>query len=76
MEKLEKNSKISKINSFSRKGYDKKGMKSTVVKKYKNRIIFIKQANIYIVNAIKKTDKDKDLNGIIDIKKNIEKNFR
>ena len=34
--------KIVKLIVFSRKGYDRKGMKSTVVKNYKNRIIFIK----------------------------------
>ncbi len=34
--------KIVKLVVFSRKGYDRKGMKSTVVKNFKNRIIFIK----------------------------------
>ena len=48
MEKLEKNCKISKNNSFSRKGYDRKGVKSTVAKNYKNRIIFIKNKPIPI----------------------------
>ena len=40
--------KLVKLIVFSRKGYDKKGMKSTVVKKYKNRIIFIKNKPISI----------------------------
>ena len=40
--------KIVKLIVFSRKGYDKKGMKSTVVKNYKNRIIFIKNKPISI----------------------------
>ena len=48
MEKLEKNCEISKINSFSRKGYDRKGMKSIVVKNFKNKIIFIKNKHITI----------------------------
>ena len=38
--------KLTKLIVFSRKGYDKKGMKSTVVKNYKNRIIFIKNKPI------------------------------
>ena len=33
---------------FSRRGYDTKGMKSTVVKNFKNRIIFIKNRPISI----------------------------
>ena len=40
--------KIVKLVVFSRKGYDRKGMKSTVVKNFKNRIIFIKNKPIYI----------------------------
>ena len=40
--------KIVKLIVFSRKGYDRKGMKSTVVKNYKNRIIFIKNKPISI----------------------------
>tara|TARA_B100000989_G_scaffold292286_1_gene267953 strand:+ start:487 stop:1026 length:540 start_codon:yes stop_codon:yes gene_type:complete len=40
--------KIVKLIVFSRKGYDKKSMKSTVVKNYKNRIIFIKNKPISI----------------------------
>ena len=34
--------KLVKLIVFSRKGYDRKGMKSIVVKNFKNRIIFIK----------------------------------
>ena len=37
-----------KLIVFSRKGYDRKGMKSTVVKNFKNRIIFIKNKSIFI----------------------------
>ena len=37
-----------KLIVFSRKGYDRKGMKSTVAKNFKNRIIFIKNKPIYI----------------------------
>ena len=33
---------------FSRKGYDKKGMKSIVVKNFKNKIIFVKNKHITI----------------------------
>ena len=40
--------KIVKLIVFSRKGYDRKGMKSTVAKNYKNRIIFIKNKPISI----------------------------
>ena len=40
--------KLVKLVVFSRKGYDRKGMKSIVVKKYKNKIIFIKNKPIAI----------------------------
>ncbi len=40
--------KLVKLIVFSRKGYDKKGMKSTVVKNFKNKIIFIKNKTIAI----------------------------
>ena len=40
--------KLVKLIVFSRKGYDKKSMKSTVVKKFKNKIIFIKNKPITI----------------------------
>ena len=42
MEKLEKSTKIGKINSFSRKGYDKKGMKSIVAKNFKIKLSLLK----------------------------------
>ena len=38
--------KLVKLVVFSRKGYDKKGMKSIVVKNFKNKIIFIKNKPI------------------------------
>ena len=40
--------KLVKLIVFSRKGYDRKGIKSTVAKKFKNRIIFIKNKPISI----------------------------
>ena len=40
--------KLVKLIVFSRKGYDRKGMKSIVVKNFKNRIIFIKNKPIPI----------------------------
>ncbi len=40
--------KLVKLVVFSRKGYDRKGMKSIVVKTYKNKIIFIKNKPIAI----------------------------
>ena len=40
--------KLVKLIVFSRKGYDKKGMTSTVVKNFKNKIIFIKNKHITI----------------------------
>ncbi len=40
--------KLVKLIVFSRKGYDKKGMKSIVVKNFKNRIIFVKNKPILI----------------------------
>ena len=40
--------KLEKLIVFSRKGYDRKGMKSTVVKNFKNKIIFIKNKPILI----------------------------
>ena len=50
--------KLVKLVVFSRKGYDKKGMKSTVVKKFKNKIIFIKNRPIHISSTqIKKRTK-------------------
>ena len=40
--------KLVKLVVFSRKGYDRKGMKSIVVKNYKNKIVFIKNKPIVI----------------------------
>ena len=40
--------KLVKLIVFSRRGYDRKGMKSTVVKNFKNKIIFIKNKHITI----------------------------
>ena len=40
--------KLTKLVVFSRKGYDKKGMKSIVAKNFKSRIIFIKNKPISI----------------------------
>ena len=40
--------KLTKLIVFSRKGYDKKGYKSTVTKYYKNKITFIKNRPIVI----------------------------
>ena len=40
--------KLVKLIVFSRKGYDRKGMKSIVVKNFKNKIIFIKNKHISI----------------------------
>ena len=40
--------KLVKLVVFSRKGYDRKGMKSIVVKNYKNKIVFIKNKPIAI----------------------------
>ena len=40
--------KLVKLIVFSRKGYDRKGMKSTVVKNFKNKIIFIKNKHFAI----------------------------
>ena len=40
--------KLVKLIVFSRKGYDRKGMKSIVVKNYKNKIIFVKNKSFAI----------------------------
>ena len=40
--------KLVKLLVFSRRGYDRKGIKSTVAKNFKNRIIFIKNKPISI----------------------------
>ena len=50
--------KLVKLVVFSRKGYDKKGMKSTVVKNFKNKIIFIKNKPIaFSSTQLKKQEK-------------------
>ena len=43
--------KLVKLVVFSRRGYDRKGMKSIVVKKFKNKIIFIKNKHIAISSS-------------------------
>ena len=43
--------KLVKLIVFSRKGYDRKGMKSMVVKNFKNKIIFIKNKHIAISSS-------------------------
>ena len=40
--------KLVKLIVFSRRGYDRKGLKSTVVRNFKNKIIFIKNKHIAI----------------------------
>ena len=40
--------KLVKLIVFSRRGYDRKGMKSIVVKNFKNKIIFVKNKHITI----------------------------
>jgi len=53
--------KLVKLVVFSRKGYDKKGMKSIVFKNFKNKIIFIKNKPITIsstrLKALKRLNK-------------------
>ena len=43
--------KLVKLVVFSRKGYDRKGMKSMVVKNFKKKIIFIKNKHIAISSS-------------------------
>ena len=43
--------KLVKLIVFSRRGYDRKGMKSTVVKNFKDKIIFIKNKHIVISSS-------------------------
>ena len=47
--------KLSKLIVFSRKGYDRKGMRSIVVKNFKNKIIFIKNKPISISSTLLKS---------------------
>ena len=49
--------KLVKLVVFSRKGYDRKGMKSIVVKNIKNKIIFIKNKPIVISSTKLKSQK-------------------
>ena len=49
--------KLVKLIVFSRKGYDRKGMKSIVVKNFKNKIIFIKNKHITISSTQLKSRK-------------------
>ena len=51
--------KLVKLIVFSRRGYDRKGMKSIVVKNFKNKIIFIKNKHITISSTQLKTKKIK-----------------
>ena len=50
--------KLVKLIVFSRRGYDRKGMKSTVVKNFKNKIIFIKNKHITISSTQLKNQKN------------------
>jgi nicotinate-nucleotide adenylyltransferase len=43
--------KLSKLIVFSRRGYDKKGMKSVVARYFKNKIVFIKNKPISISSS-------------------------
>ena len=49
--------KLVKLIVFSRRGYDRKGMKSIVVKNFKNKIIFIKNKHITISSTQLKNKK-------------------
>ncbi len=49
--------KLVNLIVFSRKGYDRKGMKSTVVKNFKNKIIFIKSKPFVISSTHLKSRK-------------------
>ena len=49
--------KLVKLIVFSRKGYDRKGMKSIVVKNFKNKILFIKNKPIEISSTQLKRQK-------------------
>ena len=51
--------KLVKLIVFSRRGYDRKGMKSMVVKNFKNKIIFIKNKPIAVSSTqLKKAKQD------------------
>ena len=49
--------KLVKLIVFSRKGYDRKGMKSIVVRNFKNKIVFIKNKRITISSTQLKNQK-------------------
>ena len=49
--------KLVKLIVFSRRGYDRKGVKSIVVKNFKNKIIFIKNKHISISSTQLKNKK-------------------
>ena len=49
--------KLVKLVVFSRKGYDRKGMKSIVAKYLKNKIIFIKNKPITISSTLLRNQK-------------------
>ena len=49
--------KLVKLVVFSRRGYDRKGMKSIVLKNFKNKIIFIKNKPISISSTQLKSQK-------------------
>ena len=49
--------KLAKLIVFSRKGYDRKGMKSIVVKNFKNKIVFVKNKPIAISSTQLKSQK-------------------
>ena len=49
--------KLVKLIVFSRKGYDRKGMKSIVVKNFKNKILFVKNKHITISSTQLKNQK-------------------
>ena len=49
--------KLEKLIVFSRRGYDRKGMRSIVVKNFKNKIIFIKNKHITISSTQLKNQK-------------------
>ena len=50
--------KLAKLMVFSRKGYDKKGMKSIVVRNFKNKITFIKNKPFIISSTQLKRQKN------------------
>ena len=49
--------KLVKLIVFSRRGYDRKGMKSIVVKNFKNKIIFIENKHITVSSTQLKNQK-------------------